>query len=173
MCVKIYPPDLDIDDRLPNAEQFTVTSVNGKVGMGVKANLPFLRGTLVARFTGHLSNKILQHTLQVSPDTHLHDPWFVGLLTHSCAPNCVLDMQRLEIWALADITAGECLTIDYAVTEDVLHRQFACGCGSAACRKWITGRREQVNETGLAYLQGLSATKVRRIMAREKRRSAM
>jgi len=170
MCTKIYPPDFAIDDRLPTSDQFEVTSVNGKVGMGVKAKLRFERGALVARFTGQLSNKVLQHTLQVSPDTHLHDPWFVGLLTHACAPNCVLDMQRLEILALADIEPGELLTLDYAVTEDVLHRQFACGCGSAACRKWITGRREGVNAMGQAYLLGLANKKIKRIAPRQQRR---
>lgn len=168
----IYPAEYRVDADLPSAEQFAVTSVNGKVGMGVKANQPIARGSRVAKFTGQLSNKILQHTLQVSPDTHLHDPYFVGLLTHSCAPNCVLDMQRLEIWALADIKAGDLLTIDYAVTEDVLHRQFACGCGSSACRKWITGRREGPNDIGQAYLAGLAARKIKRLANLEKRRSA-
>jgi hypothetical protein len=167
----IYPPDFRVDPDLPSADRFIVTSVNGKVGMGVKARTGFQRGELVAKFTGQLSNKILQHTLQVSPDTHLHDPWFVGLLTHSCAPNCVLDMPRLEIWALADVEPGDLLTIDYAVTEDTLHRQFACGCGSATCRKWITGRRERVNEMGRAYLEGLRARKVKRIVTRQSKRS--
>jgi len=168
----IYPPDFRVDPDLPTDDQFAVTSVNGKVGMGVKTKRRFERGSLVAKFTGQLSNKILQHTLQVSPDTHLHDPYFVGLLTHSCAPNCVLDMQRLEIWALADIEADELVTIDYAVTEDTLHRQFACGCGSSACRKWITGRREGPNDTGRAYLEGLAAKKVKRMESRQSRGSA-
>lgn len=167
----IYPPDFRVDADLPDTDHFDVTSVNGKVGMGVKAKQCFDRGTRVAKFTGLLSNRIMQHTLQVSPQTHLHDPWFVGLLTHSCAPNCVLDMQRLEIWALADIQPGELLTIDYAVTEDVLHRQFACGCGSSACRKWITGRREGPDAMGQAYLAGLVARKVKRIVTRDRRRS--
>lgn len=168
----IYPPEFNLDADLPRADAFAVTSVNGKVGMGVKTKVRFGRGSLVAKFTGQLSNKIMQHSLQVSPDTHLHDPWFVGLLTHSCAPNCVLDMQRLEIWALADIEPGELITIDYAVTEDLLHRQFACGCGSSACRRWITGRREGPNDMGRAYLDALAAKKVKQMEARQSRRSA-
>lgn len=168
----IYPSELQVDNSLPTTDQFAVIAVNGKVGMGVRGKQRFERGTMVARFTGHLSNTILQHTLQVSPQTHLHDPWFVGLLSHSCAPNCVLDMQRLEIWALTDIGSGELLTIDYAVTEDVLHRQFACGCGSSACRKWITGRREKLNEAGRAYLSGVASRTVLRAVTRPPRRSA-
>jgi uncharacterized protein len=166
---EIYPSELHVDESLPTSGQFTVTSVNGKVGMGVKTKARFMRGTLVARFTGILSNNILQHTLQVSPETHLHDPYFVGLLTHSCAPNCVLDMQRLEIWALSDIEPGDFLTIDYAMTEDKLHRQFPCNCGSPACRKWITGRREVVSETGHAYLAGVADKKVRSMVTRVRR----
>lgn len=165
----LYPADFRVDPELPDADQFAVTTVNGKVGMGVKARQCFGRGVRVAKFTGLLSNRIQQHSLQVSPETHLQDPYFVGLLTHSCAPNCVLDMQRLEVWSLADIEPGELLTIDYAVTEDVLHRQFACGCGSSACRKWITGRREGPNDMGKAYLAGLEAKKVRRLHRRTAR----
>ncbi|CAA7625990.1 conserved hypothetical protein [Magnetospirillum sp. LM-5] len=166
----LYPPEFRVDPELPATTDFTVTSVDGRVGMGVRTNKAFTRGVRVAKFTGQLSSKILQHTLQVTPDMHLHDPWFVGLFTHSCAPNCVLDMQRLEIWALTDIGPGELLTIDYSMTEDVLHRQFACGCGSAHCRRWITGRREGPNETGRAYLAGLESKKIKRMVARQPRR---
>ncbi|CUW41267.1 conserved protein of unknown function (Putative SET domain protein) [Magnetospirillum sp. XM-1] len=153
---EIYPRDLIVDAALPDSDQFAVTAVNGRVGRGIRAKIPFERGTRVAKFAGTLSNTVFQHSLQVSPETHLHDPYFVGLLSHSCAPNCVLDMQRLEILALLDIEPGELLTIDYAVTEDTLYRQFPCNCGSSHCRRWITGRREAVNEEGRAYLAGLA-----------------
>ena len=53
------------------------------------------------------------------------------------------------------VRAGGLLTIDYAATEDVLYRQFACGCGAAACRRWITGRAEAANAEGREYLAGL------------------
>ncbi|ARJ64224.1 SET domain-containing protein-lysine N-methyltransferase [Magnetospirillum sp. ME-1] len=154
---EIYPRDLIVDTSLPDSDQFAVTAVDGRVGRGIRANIPFGRGTRVAKFAGTLSNTVFQHSLQVSPETHLHDPYFVGLLSHSCAPNCVLDMQRLEILALLDIEPGELLTIDYAVTEDTLYRQFPCNCGSSHCRRWITGRREAVNEEGRAYLAQLAA----------------
>lgn len=151
---EIYPRELCVDPRRPDTDHFAVTAVDGKIGKGVKAVVRFARGELVARFVGTLSHTVYQHTLQVSPDTHLHDPYFVGLLSHSCAPNCVLDMQRLEILALRDIVAGDLLTCDYAMTEDILYRQFPCTCGSADCRRWITGRRELINDSGHAYLAG-------------------
>lgn len=166
---EIYPRELIVDDSLPDSEQFAVTSVNGKVGRGIRAKIRFERGSRVAKFTGVLSNVVFQHSLQVSPETHLHDPYFVGLLSHSCAPNCVLDMQRLEILALVAIEPGELLTIDYAVTEDTLYRQFPCNCGSSHCRRWITGRREAINATGKAYLAGLASRKVRSLVPRVRR----
>ena len=132
--------------------RFSALSVNGKIGKGIKTLAGFVRGDLVAHFTGRLGNTVLQHTLQVSPDLHLHDPNFLGLLTHSCAPNCVLDMQRLEIRALTEIVPGVLLTIDYAVTEDRLFRQFPCRCGSPVCRGWISGRREPIDAEGRAFL---------------------
>ena len=153
---EIYPRELIVDETLPNSDQFAVTSVDGRVGRGVRAKIPFERGVRVAKFAGVLSNTVFQHSLQVSPQTHLHDPYFVGMLSHSCAPNCVLDMQRLEILALVDIAPDELLTIDYAVTEDSLYRQFPCNCGSSHCRRWITGRREAINAAGKAYLAGLT-----------------
>jgi uncharacterized protein len=163
------PCELAGDQTWPDTDHFAVTSVNGKVGRGIRAKIRFNRGTRVATFVGMLSNTVFQHSLQVSPSTHLHDPYFVGLLSHSCAPNCVLDMHRLEILALADIEPGELLTIDYAVTEDTLFRQFPCNCGSSHCRRWITGRREAVNATGKAYLAGLDAKKVRTMLPRPRR----
>jgi hypothetical protein len=166
---EIYPRELFVDEFLPTSDQFAVTSVNGKVGRGIRTRAHIDRGTLVAKFTGILSNTVFQHSLQVSPETHLHDPYFVGLLSHSCAPNCVLDMQRLEILALVDIGPGELLTIDYAVTEDTLFRQFPCNCGSSGCRRWVTGRREAVNEAGKAFLAGLASRKVRPMVPRARR----
>lgn len=166
----IYPTEYRIDVELPTTEDFVVGAVNSTVGMGVRTVHAIARGVRVAKFTGQLSRAITQHTLQMTPDTHLHDPHFVGLLTHSCAPNCVLDMQQLEIVSLADIAAGELLTIDYAVTEDMLHRQFACGCGASHCRRWITGRREAPSAAGQLFLQTLADQRVQPLASAGMRR---
>jgi hypothetical protein len=164
----IYPREFCVGDSLPNSELFAIAPVNGVVGKGVRAKVRFPRGTLLARFTGILSGAILQHTLQVSPDLHLHDPYFVGLLSHSCSPNCSLEMARLEVWSLVDIEADSLLTIDYAATEDVLFRQFPCNCGSKECRRWITGRREGPNAEGRAYLDALAQGKVGTVGGRKR-----
>src|SRR3546814_9543462 len=86
--------------------------------------------------------------LQVRPGLHISGTHFIGYLSHGCDPNCRLDMERFELVARRDIAPGETLTVDYAATEDVLFRQFACRCAAPTCRGWITGRAEAINEDG-------------------------
>ncbi len=122
------------------------------VGLGVRSLINAPRGTVLDRFSGEITSEITQHSLQVRPGLHINKTRFIGYLTHGCDPNCQLDMDRFQLVALRDVVAGELLTIDYAATEDVLHVQFACHCGAANCREWITGRLDPVNPAGLAYL---------------------
>lgn len=148
----VYPAELFTQEGYPTLERFSPQDVSGQIGRGVLSRADWHAGEVIARFTGWISHAITQYTLQISPSLHIHDPWFTGLLTHSCSPNAILDMNRLELLALRDIQSGEVLTIDYTVTEDHLFKQFPCACGSSDCRHWITGRRETVNAEGLAWL---------------------
>ena len=59
-------------------------------------------------------------------------------LNHSCEPNLGLQGQVVFV-AMRDITAGEELTFDYAMTDDE-PCEMECRCGSDTCRKLITGR---------------------------------
>ncbi|MCB1532290.1 MAG: SET domain-containing protein-lysine N-methyltransferase [Alphaproteobacteria bacterium] len=124
-------------------------------GDGVIAQRDFKRGEIIGAFTGIKGIDIKQHTLQISPTLHLHDPHFIGYLLHSCDPNSVLDMHQNQIYCIKDIKAGEPLTMDYASTEDVLFRQFPCLCPASNCRMWITGRAEAINVDGQNYLASL------------------
>ncbi len=150
----IYPAEYNLDpkDGYPRKEDFTVCRKETGKGLGVYTRKAIKRGGLVARITGNIVPNITQHTLQITPTTHLYDPYFTGFLLHSCAPNIYLDMTEFELWALRDIAEGQALTMDYAQTEDVLFKQFPCLCGTANCRHWVTGRKEEVNAEGLAYL---------------------
>jgi hypothetical protein len=58
-------------------------------------------------------------------------------LNHSCEPNLGVQGQVVFV-AIRDIVADEELTIDYAMTDDEPY-EMECQCGSAACRKLITG----------------------------------
>ena len=150
----IYPYDLEDGKGYPKKEDFTINHSRA-TGSGIYVKRHYKKGELVARMTGITVPYVLQHTLQITPCLHLHDPHFSGLLLHSCDPLVSLDMNKLEIWALQDIEKGEALTMDYASTEDILFKQFPCACGSANCRGWVTGRKETINEYGRRYLQDL------------------
>lgn len=148
----LYPIDMLISKNFPTKSDFSVEQIDENKGKGVRCLKDFQRGGLIACFTGEILAEVTQHTIQLDSHRHLLDLSFVGYLLHSCSPNALLDTSRFIIWALADIKAGELLTIDYAVTEDALFKQFPCGCGAPNCRKWISGRAEPVNQMGLEYL---------------------
>jgi len=132
-----------------------VCDTDSEYGLGVRTLVPRRKDQVIHHFTGVITHELLQHSLQVSPGLHIAETEIIGFLSHSCEPDCRLDMGRSELVALRDIRAGDLLTIDYAETEDVLYRQFACHCGAAACRQWITGRTEEPNAEGRAYLAAL------------------
>lgn len=58
-------------------------------------------------------------------------------INHSCNPNCGLQGINTGI-ATRDIVAGEEITFDYAMLDNEPY-SFNCSCGSANCRKIITG----------------------------------
>lgn len=60
-------------------------------------------------------------------------------LNHSCEPNVGLSGNIVFV-AMRDVSAGEELTVDYAMFDDDEDEVMACCCGSKTCRKTITGR---------------------------------
>lgn len=143
--------DMTADDGL------FVCDTDSAHGLGVRTGPARRAGELIHRFSGEIGPELRQHSLQVAPGRHISDTRFIGFLSHSCEPNCALDMARFALVALTDVRAGELLTIDYAATEDVLYRQFECCCGAGRCRRWITGRAEAVNADGRVWLAGEAA----------------
>ncbi|MBU1374435.1 MAG: SET domain-containing protein-lysine N-methyltransferase [Alphaproteobacteria bacterium] len=134
-----------------------VCDTDSEYGLGVRTLVPRHEGEVIHHFTGVIGPELKQHTLQVSPGLHISETEIIGFLSHSCAPDCRLDMAASQLVALRDIRPGDLLTIDYAETEDVLYRQFACHCGAAGCRRWITGRLEAPNADGRAHLAALTS----------------
>lgn len=137
-------------------EALQVCDTDSEYGLGVRTLISRRKGEVIHHFTGVITPELKQHTLQVSPGLHIAETRIIGFLSHSCEPDCGLDMDHSTVVALGDIQAGDLLTIDYAETEDVLYRQFACHCGANTCRHWITGRHEQPNAEGLAHLASLA-----------------
>ena len=65
-------------------------------------------------------------------------------INHSCAPNCVADVQdgRVYIKALRNIAAGEELYYDYSLIVDErltprLKAEYPCWCGARQCRQTL------------------------------------
>jgi uncharacterized protein len=141
----LYPDQFGKDPLFPKHSEFAVVFKDELAGRGVIAYRAFRKGEIIARMAGHIVNEIRQHTLQLTPETHLFDPYFSGYFLHSCSPNISLNMVDLTVTALEDIPANSFLYMDYAETEDVLFRQFPCSCGATICRGWITGRKEMLN----------------------------
>ncbi|MCU1751373.1 lysine methyltransferase [Pseudomonas sp. 6D_7.1_Bac1] len=150
----IYPYEgLSTRQGYPSRTDFTVIQTNDGRGAAITALRDYLRISRICRVSGLLTHTRQLHTLQLIPGIHVYDPFFSGLLLHSCDPNVFLDMSEMWLWALKDITPGSVLCMDYASTEDKLMHQFACQCGSPGCRGWITGYDDPPNAEGQKFLQ--------------------
>lgn len=147
-----YPAVIPPEAGHPTTVDFEVVSAADARGRGLRTKRAFRRGERVARLSGILVYRSSLDTIQILPDLHMHDPWFCRLLLHSCEPNLAIDTATMEVRAVKDIASRDWLSIDYAATEDVLGGQFACRCSSPRCRGWVTGRREQPNAEGRAWL---------------------
>jgi len=142
--MSIYPKEFGTNPNFPKKEDFEIIEGEGGVGRGVITKKHFSTGELIAETTGEVVPEIKQHTLQISSEEHLYDPWFSGYFLHSCDPNVELDMQERKVIALKPIMEGEYLTMDYASTEDTLYKDFTCECGADNCRGWITGKLDEL-----------------------------
>ena len=148
----LYPFKPKLGEGYPSTQHFEVVRTADGEGAAIKTRITFDSRVCIANISGYALSERRQHTLQLSSRIHLYDCWFCGLFSHSCKPNVFLDLHYLEVWTLHEIRAGAPLTIDYANTEEVLFRQFACRCGELNCRAWITGRNEPLNAEGQAFM---------------------
>lgn len=81
---------------------------------------------------------------------------------HSCEPNIGVRGQIIFV-AMRRIEAGEELTHDWAMTDDDDYR-MDCRCGSAGCRKVITGqdwRRPELQAKYSGYISWYLVEKIR------------
>lgn len=156
----MYPDTYEYNPLYPKTGDFELVKKDDNSGLGIISHKALKKGDLVAAMNGEIIHDIRQHSLQIEPGVHLYDTYFSGYFLHSCAPNVYLDMANLLIYAIRDINPGDYILMDYAQTEDVLYRQFACACGAGNCRGWITGRKQSVDETDPVYQQFIQARDV-------------
>ena len=123
----------------PTKERFRIIQTQD-VGEGIISLASFQPGEIVFKFAGVLLSEVTLFTLQLKPGNHLHDPFFMGKVLHSCDPNMSCDMETQTFTAIKPIRKGDYLTMDYETTEDVLFRSFECQCGAPNCKKLIKGK---------------------------------
>lgn len=82
-------------------------------------------------------------------------------INHSCEPNLGVRGQIVFV-AMRDVEAGEELTHDWATTDDDDYA-VECNCGSASCRKILTGkdwRRVDLQEKYSGYFSSYLEAKM-------------
>ena len=122
-------------------------------GKGLFAHHPIAQGEIVCVKGGYIFDR---QTLVEMPDwfraaeIQIGPDLFIGptsederdgsmiFSNHSCEPNIGVKGQIVFV-ALRDISAAEELTHDWATTDDDDY-ELECTCGSAHCRRVITGK---------------------------------
>ncbi len=118
-------------------------------GLGVFARRHFSANRYVGRIRGKTvadPDYSSSYCMDLGDDLSLEPTAPFRYLNHSCSPNCLLVLLRVEyedgspteteIWleAARDILPGEELTIDYGWPAP---SAIPCDCGSPNCRGWI------------------------------------
>ena len=138
--------------RTPSLVEVRASRIHGR---GVYARRAIRKGKRIIEYTGR---RVSWESIPDDPD----DPrtFFFGLhngkdvidpaiggndacwINHSCAPNCQAiedESERIFIYALRDIHAGQELTYDYSLEIDEPRSkqsedESACRCGTLSCR---------------------------------------
>ena len=148
-----YPEIIPAREGHPTSARFIIVETGDERGRGLKGKTAFYQEERVAKLSGVISTHTTLDTIQITPTLFFSDPWFCRFLLHSCDPNLQINVERLDVRALRDISPDDYLTIDYADTDDGVTSQFACKCGAPSCRGWVKGRTEQISEEGRRHLE--------------------
>jgi len=123
---------------------------NDKGGFGVYVLSPIKKGEVLVVWGGKVvtvqelsraSATQQRHSIQVDEDHYLipHNQSEVGdFINHSCNPNSGIKGQ-VTLVAIRDITPGEEVCYDYAMTDASDYDEFECACGALECRKKVSG----------------------------------
>lgn len=111
-------------------------------GLSMKAAKDFSQNETIYKIRDYqLSDQPSYRTIQIDRDKHIDNSNVLAYLNHSCRPNIIVDVTRMELTALHDINAGELLTYFYPSTEWEMARPFYCRCGSLKCLGYIAGAK--------------------------------
>jgi uncharacterized protein len=123
-------------------------------GRGCFTTHPIKKATRVLEYTGRrLRRQEADRIYHDRPSTYLFvladgqtvidGIGMASLVNHSCQPNCepAEEDERIYLFALRDIAAGEELTYDYNLTNSN-DREMSCCCGSKKCRGTMYSKEE-------------------------------
>lgn len=144
--MRFYPDYVPPFEYEPTRERFAVDHLDDDLGNAVVSLMDFQPRDVLFVFTGFLVDHVTQFSLQLTANWHIHDPFFAGMLMHSCEPNAIIIPDRHICVAQKQIRGREIITIDYEGTEEQLFRPFTCRCGTSKCRGRIGGRRYYARE---------------------------
>jgi uncharacterized protein len=148
-------------------------------GRGLFATADIVKGEIVAVKGGHIVDREtlrrditprlgpveiqIDRNLFIAPATDDERELSMLYTNHSCEPNIGL-RGEITFVAMRDITAGEELTHDWAMTDDDDY-SVECNCGSSACRKTLTGKDWRRSELQKKYAGYFSAYLAKLILA--------
>jgi hypothetical protein len=145
-------------------------------GFGTFAVEPIPAGTIVACFGGTLMGRATFETMpsdqrarsiQIDEDSFLLGPVVRepgDAVNHSCQPNCGMG-GAAQVVAMRDISIGEELTFDYAMSDGCNYDEFPCSCGHTDCRGRVTGNDWRLPELRSRYAGYFSPYLERRFAA--------
>lgn len=154
-----------------------------KGGYAVYASEPIAKGELLVMWSGTLvdSTKLetlpdafRRHSLQVEDDlflVSLTDSEPADYVNHSCNPNAGLSGQ-ISLVSMRDISAGEEITYDYAMSDGSGYDEFDCSCGAAQCRGHVGGKDWRNEALWVRYAGFYSPYLAVRIVRMKNRRRA-
>lgn len=144
-------------------------------GQGVQAQAPIQAGEVLVIWGGDvhdaasfatLPDDLRRHSLQIEDEAFMvpRPPSLVDFINHSCEPNTRLSGQIVLV-AGRDISAGEQICYDYAMTDGSPYDEFVCQCGSRLCRGRVTSEDWRRPELWQRYGSAFSPYLQRRIAA--------
>jgi len=143
---------------------FAVEAFSAGEVVCVKGGYVFDRATLRAMPSWYAAAEIqVGEDLFIGPVAESEREGSMIFSNHSCEPNIGVRGQIVFV-AMRDITPGEELTHDWAMTDDDVY-EMECRCGAGVCRGIITGqdwRRKDLQEKYAGYFSSYLAEKIAR-----------